>query len=227
MAKIPEFPSTAVIDKLSGVIDYYVHFGEPCVRSYPRWKNKPRSPGVQAGWEAFIYANQVVKDLPPNVIDTWKRLAQGTSLAWKDYLIRCYIGATFNPPGYPPTMPDWENQNHFLVTNFYVGESYWDWALYVITDVPVILYASNIGHDVRFIPVWRDLRGAPFYIDKQLVYKRYSFESEDEWSTPKLKHEFRRSKWQGWKYGTYFIGNTHEGIFKSISQYFLQEDFHK
>ena len=227
MAVIPAFPSQAVIDKLAGVIDYYVHFGQPCVRMYPRWKNKPRSPAVQKGWGAFTYANQIASDLPPKIIDTWKRLASGTSLAWKDWLIRCYIGATFNPQGYAPTMPDWENQNHFLITNFYVGESYWDWSLYIITDVPVILAAAKIAPLPRFIPVWRNLRGAQFYKDKQLVYKGYSYESEDEWSTPKLKHVFRQSKWSRWKYGTFFIGNTHEGIFKSISQYFLQEDFHK
>lgn len=225
MAKIPSFPSQAVIDKASGILDYYVHDDQPCVRMFPRWKNKPRSEAVKDTWPIFTYVNKAARQLPANVVATWKRLALGTGLTWKDYLCRCYLAGTFNPPGYPSTFPDYDSSHRWLITSFYTTRDIFYIHLHCTTDSPTVLWAAHLTEEAHFVPVIRMLRGAPWHIDKQLVYKRYGYHGEEGAHEPSLTHHLRFYVYQVKFPGTFLVGMSSLGWPRCISQIFLEEDF--
>jgi len=102
MAVLASLPSGAVIDGHRGKIDYYLWLGLPCVRRWPRWKLPERSPAVKAQTLAFTYVNNLQKELPAHVVETWREMASQSNLTWKDWLLRAYLGGTLTAPGMPP-----------------------------------------------------------------------------------------------------------------------------
>lgn len=91
MAKIAKMPSLAIIDGFKGAVDYYVHCGQPCARSWPRSPGHRRSPAVQAQWPAFTEATTLWNDLSPEVQDAYKRMSAGTHLSGRDVFTKSYI----------------------------------------------------------------------------------------------------------------------------------------
>lgn len=225
MAKVPALPAQVIIDKAGGILDYYVHDGQPCVRMWPRKKRHPPTPQEKDQWPAFTYVNQAARELPANVVATWKRLATGTALTWKDYLCRCYIGATFNPPGYPKTFPDFTGGPRWLITKFHTTRTAHYINLYCTTDTPTVLWAAKFDHEAHFVPVIRILRGAHLPVDKQLVYHRFSFSGEVGANAPRLNHRLRFYIYGFRFYGTYLVSMSALGWPQCISQIFLEEDF--
>lgn len=102
MAVLASLPSMAVIDGHRGRLDFYNCRGIHCVRRWPRWKLTERSEAVKKQTQAFTYANNLQKELPANVIETWKEMASQSNLTWKDWLLRAYLGGTLTAPGMPP-----------------------------------------------------------------------------------------------------------------------------
>lgn len=91
MAKITKMPSMAIVNGFKGTIDFYVHRGQPCVRSWPRSPGRDRAPAVEAQWEAFAWAASNWNALSPGVQEAYNRQAQGTNLTGRDIFTKSFI----------------------------------------------------------------------------------------------------------------------------------------
>jgi hypothetical protein len=96
LAKIKKLPSQAIISGFKGKLDYFVHDGQPCVRSWPRSPGKRRSLGVEAQWPAFRYAAQAWITLPEEIKDAYRKMAENTGLTGRDMFSRSYL--SMEPP---------------------------------------------------------------------------------------------------------------------------------
>ncbi|MBA7685211.1 hypothetical protein ES703_93629 [subsurface metagenome] len=102
LAKIKKLPSQAIISGFKGKLDYYVHDGQPCVRSWPRSPGKRRSPSVEAQWPAFRYAAQAWITLPEYIKDAYRKTAENTGLTGRDMFTRTYLKSPLPIPPLPP-----------------------------------------------------------------------------------------------------------------------------
>lgn len=93
MAKIDKLPSLAIISGFRGVVDFYVHCGQPCARKWPRSPGHDRAPAVQAGWPAFAWAASYWNSLSPEVRDAYKQMAQGTNMTPRDLFTKSIISS--------------------------------------------------------------------------------------------------------------------------------------
>ncbi|MBA7589360.1 hypothetical protein ES708_31442 [subsurface metagenome] len=91
MAKITKLPGTAIIGGFKGTLDFYVHDGQPCVRSWPRSPGHHRAPAVEAAWVAFSWAASNWKELALPVKEAYNQLAVSTNLTGKDLFIKGFI----------------------------------------------------------------------------------------------------------------------------------------
>lgn len=91
MAKLLALPSIAIIDGLKGVIDYYVHDGVPCARSWPRSPGRVRAPAVMEQWAAFAYITQAWTFISPELQEFYKQQASGTRLSGRDLFTKSFI----------------------------------------------------------------------------------------------------------------------------------------
>lgn len=98
MAKIAAMPSTAIIDGFKGTIDYYVHDGQPCVRSWPRSPGKKRSAAVEEQWPAFTIASRLWNELSPEIQTSFNSMAQSSGLNGRDLAERAYLSGLYAYP---------------------------------------------------------------------------------------------------------------------------------
>ena len=91
MARLTALPEQAIIDKLKGVIDFYLWKGIPCARKWPYYRKREPTPLEKANQDAFAYCNAIAPFLPEYVKDQYKRMAQGTPLTWRDLWVRAYM----------------------------------------------------------------------------------------------------------------------------------------
>lgn len=91
MAKLKEMLGERVISGFRGTLDFYYYMGIPCVRSWPKSPGKARSAAVQAQWPVFTQAAYLSKQLPPEIIDAYRAMAQSSGLSWKDVFTRSYM----------------------------------------------------------------------------------------------------------------------------------------
>lgn len=98
MAKIKRLPSEAIISGFKKTIDFYVHDGQPCARSWPSSPGHRRSPGVQSTWPAFAAAAREWNNLSPEVQASYNRLAEGTGLSGRDLQERAYLTGLYRYP---------------------------------------------------------------------------------------------------------------------------------
>lgn len=106
MAKIRALPATAIISGFKGVIDYYVHRGIPCVRSWPRSPGKKRSAAVEAQWPTFAYSTHFWNYLPPEIQAAYNSMAMRGGLNGRDLAARAYLSGLYTyPTGAPPPPP--------------------------------------------------------------------------------------------------------------------------
>jgi len=98
LAILPALPAQAIIDQVAGVLDFYVQHLNPsdergivCVRKWPSYvpEHYPASSKVMQPY--FAYVNKMAPFISPTVLEAYKAMAGGTGLAWKDFLVRCYI----------------------------------------------------------------------------------------------------------------------------------------
>jgi len=87
-------PGTAIINGFKGTLDFYVHCGINCVRSWPRSPGHDRAPAVQAQWTAFAWAASNWNNLTPVIQDAYRQLAQGTNATPRDLFMRSFINGT-------------------------------------------------------------------------------------------------------------------------------------
>lgn len=95
MAVIKKLPSLAVIGGFKGKLDYYVHDGVPCVRSWPRSPGKRRSPSVEAQWPAFAWAAANWNSLSPYVQEAYNQTAQEMTMSGRDLFVKSFISDYF------------------------------------------------------------------------------------------------------------------------------------
>lgn len=95
MAKITKLPGAAVINGFKGVIDYYVHMGQNCVRSWPKSPGHDRAPAVEARWPAFSWVASNWNELSPEIRDAYNQMAQGTYMTGRDIFVKNFITAQY------------------------------------------------------------------------------------------------------------------------------------
>jgi len=98
MARLLVLPHEDIIDGLKGSIDFYVHRGIPCARSWPRSPGKRRAPSVMAQWPIFTFAVQEWKNLSSTVQDSYNQFATDSGLSGRDLQIRAYMTGLYRYP---------------------------------------------------------------------------------------------------------------------------------
>ena len=93
MAKITKMPGLRVISGFKGTLDFYVHCGQACVRSWPRSPGHKRAPAVEARWPAFATASRLWNELSPEIQDAYYRMSAGLRLSGRDIFIKGYLSA--------------------------------------------------------------------------------------------------------------------------------------
>ena len=102
MAIITTFPAEDIISGFKGSIDYYIHAGLRCVRSWPRSPGHKRTPAVEAQWPAFKIASQLWNQLSPEIRTAFNTMAQASGLNGRDLSARAYLSGLFTyPTGHP------------------------------------------------------------------------------------------------------------------------------
>lgn len=99
MAKILGLPHQDMIDAFKGTLDFYVHRGILCVRSWPRPPTGPRSPAVQYQYEGWKDATRVWKDQSKTLHDAQREMTSSGTLSGRDMSIVLYLNATTVFPG--------------------------------------------------------------------------------------------------------------------------------
>ena len=95
MALIEAMPSATIIEGLWGKLDFYKWCGLNIVRSWPRYRSKTLTEPTKAQWPAFSYVNKIAGSVSPEVRAAYQKMASGTGLSWKDYLVRGYISGIY------------------------------------------------------------------------------------------------------------------------------------
>lgn len=91
MVVLARLPEQAIIDGFKGTVDFYMYKDTACARSWPHYYPRTPTAPERANQDAFAYINRVARDLPPYILDQFKRMAQSTPFTWKDLLVRSYI----------------------------------------------------------------------------------------------------------------------------------------
>jgi len=91
VAKITKMPGLKTISGFKGTLDFYVHWGQACVRKWPRSPGRHRAPAVEAAWPAFSWAASNWKYLPLEIQEAYNRMAAGTNLTGRDVFMKSYI----------------------------------------------------------------------------------------------------------------------------------------
>lgn len=91
MAKLLVLPEQAVISGYKGTVDFYVHDGVPCARSWPRSPGKRRAPAVEAQWPLFTFASREWDNLTPIVKLAYDAMAMAAGLSGRDLQMRGYL----------------------------------------------------------------------------------------------------------------------------------------
>ena len=98
MAKLTKLPEQAIIDGFKGVIDFYIHMGIPCARSWPRSPGRHRAPAVMAQWDSFTFATQEWHNISPELQQAYNRMASNSGWSGRDLMMKAYLGTLFTYP---------------------------------------------------------------------------------------------------------------------------------
>ena len=91
MAIIKRLPSLAIIAGFKGTLDFYVHDGQACVRSWPRSPGHTRAPAVMAQWAAFATGAKSWDQMPADIRRAYEEMATDTGLSARDMFMRSYL----------------------------------------------------------------------------------------------------------------------------------------
>jgi hypothetical protein len=101
MAICKSFVGRKVIDGFKGTIDYYLHDGVQCARTWPRSQGRSQTPASVAQQPMFTYVQRLWKDVSPTVKESYKYLAWDCGLHQKDWFMRGYYGYIYRYPTEP------------------------------------------------------------------------------------------------------------------------------
>ena len=85
-------PERSIVRGFKGVLDFYFHFGVPCVRSWPKWYLTTRAPAVAQRANIFRLTVQQVATSSPLIVNAAKKMVRGTPQTWKDLLMALALG---------------------------------------------------------------------------------------------------------------------------------------
>ncbi len=85
----------AIINGFKGTLDFYVHKGQVCVRTWPRYSPRQPTTDEQANQNRFVTATRLASQVTPSVRGAYLAMAQGTRWTWKDIFIRDYMARVF------------------------------------------------------------------------------------------------------------------------------------
>lgn len=91
MAKIKALPGKDVIGGFRGLLDFYVHCGQPCVRSWPRSPGRKRAPLVEAQWSTFAFAGSFWDSLSLEIKEAYNTMADGHPITGRDLFTQSFI----------------------------------------------------------------------------------------------------------------------------------------
>lgn len=94
MAKITKMPSMAIINGFKGVIDFYIHDGQPCVRKWPRSPGHFRAPLVEAQWSTLAFAGSYWNSLSTEVKEAYNTMAHARGITGRDLFTKGFISGT-------------------------------------------------------------------------------------------------------------------------------------
>jgi len=98
MARLIVLPHEAIIDGFKGNVDFYVHRGIPCARSWPKSPGKHRSLAVMAQWPVFSFATKEWLNLSKAVQDSYTQFSTDSGLCGRDLQIRAYLTGLYRYP---------------------------------------------------------------------------------------------------------------------------------
>lgn len=98
MAIIKAMVGQKVIDGFKGTLDFYIHDGIACVRSWPRSQGKSQTPASVAQQPMFSYCSKLFSSLSPFVYQTYIDIAAKSGLHGKDWFTRAYYGKMYHYP---------------------------------------------------------------------------------------------------------------------------------
>ncbi|MBA7534542.1 hypothetical protein ES705_26791 [subsurface metagenome] len=95
MAKLIAMPHQDIIDGLKGSIDFYIHDGVACARSWPRSPGKQRAPAVMAQWPNWTYSAREWVNLSPIVQAAYIEFSTNSGLTGRDMQMRGYLSGLY------------------------------------------------------------------------------------------------------------------------------------
>lgn len=101
MAICKSFVGHKVISGFKGTLDFYLHDGVQCVRTWPRSQGKSQTPASVAQQPMFTYVQRLWRQTSPFVQQAYNDLGPDTALTGKDFLMRGYYGKLYRYPTEP------------------------------------------------------------------------------------------------------------------------------
>lgn len=98
MVVLKSFVGRKIIDGFKGKLDFYIHDGVQCVRSWPRSQGKSQTPTSIAQWPMFTYASQSWMEISPFVREAYFAICAECGLHAKDWFMRGYITGIYKYP---------------------------------------------------------------------------------------------------------------------------------
>lgn len=102
MAKLLNLPSQTIIDGFKGTIDFYVHCGVACARSWPRSPGHRRAPAVEAQWADFAYASRIWTQMSAELQAFYNHQAESSRWSGRDLATRGYLANLYRYEFTPP-----------------------------------------------------------------------------------------------------------------------------
>lgn len=101
MAKLKSFVGQKVIDGFKGTIDFYIHDGVQCARTWPRSQGKSQTQSSVAQQPMFSYVQKLRPQVSLAVYDAYYNLARDCGLHIWDWFMRGYYGNIYRYPTEP------------------------------------------------------------------------------------------------------------------------------
>lgn len=101
MVILKSFVGRRVIDGFKGTVDFYLHDGVQCARTWPRSQGRSQTPASVAQQPMFTYVQKLRPQVSAFVQEAYKNLAIDCGLHKWDWFMRGYYGDIYRYPTEP------------------------------------------------------------------------------------------------------------------------------
>lgn len=105
MGKVKSF-NAEIIDKLSGIVDFYYWKGIPVARAWPKETKLLPSAAMLASQLAFKQSRLDLRQVSGKTRAAWADVSFGINQAWVDYYTMVYMRIWKEERRYPPVLTD-------------------------------------------------------------------------------------------------------------------------